>query len=429
MGKIKRRLQQIKTRLEHQDYEMAELQLSLLSEETSLAEIIDAIHANHYSQAIELIDLYLHSITTDLVEYEDTELESLRAQLKELEEVIEALSEQKSEQLFLLNEFNTKQSLATGEIVQQILQLRKEIEQEKLSQKQRKLDEAKQVFQIEKEALGALKTQRAELEEKLESLDELDFEYDEVEEALDSLNEDIRQKQKTVKEKRQTVKEEESLFEEADEQSYEEAKQEYEQFEESYQEAKEDKVAKLSDKDAGLLKKLFRKAAKLCHPDTAADEFKDQAHEIMQQLNNARDNGDIETVKEFLESLQNGTAFVLASDQLTDREQIEAKIEELVAKLEEIHHDIEQINENETWQLISSLESWDAYFKQTIEELKDYFNQLQSEYDTLLRQPEEEEVKVKNDSFTQPKPPEPEYSGAEPPKSKPAQDNYWDDEF
>ena len=132
------------------------------------------------------------------------------------------------------------------------------------------------------------------------------------------------------------------------------------------------------------MKKLFRKAAKLCHPDTAADEFKDQATELMKQLNEARSCGDIETVKSILDRLQTGTAFILSSDQLTDREQIEKKIAELVEKLDQIADEIEAVSTSETWQLINEVESWDGYFAQQVEQLEAYAVQLEEAYQALI---------------------------------------------
>lgn len=398
---------------------MAEVQLALLpADDAQIANIIESVQSQAYEEALSLIEQYLAESSTALVKFQDAELDALRLQLKELEEVIELLREQKSDQLFLLREFNTQQSLATGDIAQQILHLRKEIEAEKLRQKQLRREAAQQALEAEKSILEELKQQRAELEEQLEELDELDSEFEDIEEQLDRLNEDIRQQRKTVKEKHQEVMED-SLFEETDESTYEEAKQEYERYEKTYHEAQEDKVAQLSPEDAGLLKSLYRKAARLCHPDITAEEFKDQATEIMGQLNQAREQGDIAAVKSILVKLESGTAFMLASDQLTDKEQIKAKIHELAEKLEDINREIEAINEDETWRLITSLDSWDGYFQEVKSELEIYLQQLQQEYGTLLNPPETTPAQTESE-------PSENYSSQEDGQGS---DSYWDEEF
>jgi len=442
MRKTKQRLLQIKNSLTWQDYEMAELQLSLLAEsqERSVVSIIKAIKNQSYKEALALIESILNESSTALVEYEDTELEDLRAQLKALEQMVVALSEQKTEQLSVLNEFNTKLSLATGNIVQQILELRKNIEQEKLRLKEEKLNAAKQAVEDEKAKLEKLKNQRKKLEEQLEASDEFELDYERIKEDLDSVNEAIREQHDKVREQHKTAKELESMLDDASEDAFSEAQQEYEQFEQSYEEAKENKVAQLDEEEASLLKKLYRKAARLCHPDTVTDDLKDQATEIMQQLNQAKDQGDIETVQSILEQLENGTAFIVASEQLTDRKQIESKIAELVSKLEEINQEIEAINQDETWLIIVSLDSWDDYFEEQKRELSAYLDQLKKEYQLLLNT--ESSIDMEDDSATSFKQPEKEMTTSkgftepkfedrqEKTKANPTDDeSYWRDEF
>ncbi|GAB55805.1 hypothetical protein GPUN_1689 [Glaciecola punicea ACAM 611] len=418
VNKTQQWLLQIKTNLEQQDFEMAQRQVKLTSGGPEISDIVESIQNYAYQRAIELIDGYLADETTEIVEYQDAAIEELRAQLKELEAAIELLSEQKSEQLFLLHEFTIKQSTVMGEIFTQILHIRKDIEQEKLRQRQERYEEAKQALNDEEKRLDELKRKREMLEEQLEKLDELDFTYDEVEEAIDSLNEDIKEQQKQIKKKRKKAKQEQAIFEETSHEAYEEAKQEYEQFDESYHEAKDDKFTKLNDEDIGLLKKLYRKAVKLCHPDTVADEYKDQSHEITQKLNNARDNGDIKTVELLLEQLEKGLSFEVASDRLSDREQIESKIEQLVVKLEEISDEIEAINQNETWQLMSSIGSWDTYFEEQRIELSVYLEQLQAESEIVFNI-KYSSVNIKNTS---------DISNS-PTNSTSKTQNYWNEEF
>jgi DNA repair exonuclease SbcCD ATPase subunit len=432
MSKIPQRLLQLKSALSDQDNKMVDAVISLLDDEDpSIQPIIQQVRTQDYDNAMQLIDRYLGQSQTGLVGYQDTELEALRLQLKALEELVEELSMQKSEQLHLISEFETKQGLATGDIVQQVLRLRKEIAQEKLRQTQERRAAAKQAFEQEQARLAALKKQREELEAKLEELDAVDPEFDEIEAELDGLNADIRSQQKQVKEKRAQIEaEDEPDDEQGSEESFEQAQQEYDSYEQSYQEAKEDKVAQLNDEDAGFLKKLFRKAVKLCHPDTVADTYKEQAHEIMQQLNNARDNGDIETVRELLERLEKGSAFVVASEQLTTREQIEAKLGELISRVDEISLEVEAINESEAWQLIVNLDSWEAYYEESRNELALYLAQLEKEYDALLHPAAVEEESGEQGHLQNAKPYEPIYSSTQKVKPKQAQqDNFWDDEF
>lgn len=418
MIKTKQRLAQIKTSLEQQDFEMAQLQGTLLSDIPEVFNIIECLQKQAYQRALELIECYFETKNLEIVQYQDTEIEDLRAQLRELETAIESLSEQKSEQLFVLNEFTTKQSMATGELIQQILQIRKDIEQEKLRQEQARYQEAEQNLLDEQNKLKRLKKKRDKLKKLLEELDGCDPFYDDVEKSIDSLSEDIKKQKKRVKKNRKKTEQEDNSVKEKAEDAYKEAQKEYEQFDESYQEAMEDKVVQLTDEDANLLKSLFRKAVKLCHPDTVTDDYKKQAHDITQQLNNARDDGDIAAIKALSSQLQKGMAFRVASDSLTDMVQIENKIGQLVIKLEKLNDDIEEINRNETWQLIASIESWEVYFEEQKSELIDYLELLKAERERVFN--------PKNSYKSNSSASEVSESSI---KSKSHADEYWSEEF
>lgn len=418
MIKSKLRISQVKTSLEQKDFEMAKLQSSLLSDVPECTDIVDALKGDRFSLALQLVDEYLNHDSNQLAEYHDVELEALKSQLKALETDIETLTEQKSEQLFLLNEFTTKQSIATGEVVQQILILQTEIEEEKLKQQWLRYEQAEQALKREKDKLETLKKKRQELEEKLEFIDDTYDEYDDIEEALDDINNDIKKQQKTVKQERKNVEQEKVKSDSASDDTYKQAKQEYEQFNESFQEAKEDKVAQLSEDDKSTLKTLFRKAIKLCHPDIVADEFKAQAHELSLQLINARDNGDIQEVSRLLTQLQSGFAFSVASDQLIERDAIESKIEQLLTKLKELRDEIDALNQNETWLLLTSIDSWDEYFEQQKLELIDYLATLKEAKRRLLYERNNE-----NEPDNQ------KQQARETHEDVSLKDDYWDDEF
>ncbi|MDA3821223.1 MAG: hypothetical protein PF450_01235 [Bacteroidales bacterium] len=387
MNKTKKRLSQIQSSIEWQDYEMVQAQLALLAAESNpiVLSIVKKIENQHYLQAQEEIRAYLAPLSdSEIIVYEDKELGLLKDQLKELEQVVESIAEQRDEQLFLIQEFGTHLQLAMGPLVKAILKKQTIIAQEKLLQKQASLAAVKSAYELEKSEIENLKSQRQKLEESIASLDEFDPEFDELEDELESVNNAIREQQKKVREQRQKVKDEQDSLEDKSEEAYEEAQQEYQEYEYTYEKAKEDKVAQLDKEDVTLLKKLYRKATRLCHPDTVTDELQAQATEMMTQLNQARDQGDLNAIKALLKRLENGIAFLSASDQLTDREQIERKLEELLTKLEEISDEVELLNDSETWTLLSGLKSWDAHFEEQQAALKIYMHDLEKEYETLM---------------------------------------------
>jgi hypothetical protein len=65
-----------------------------------------------------------------------------------------------------------------------------------------------------------------------------------------------------------------------DQQKFEEAENDEKEYREQFDSEKEKEVFELNDEEKSELKKKFRRATVLCHPDKVSDEFKDAAQEI-----------------------------------------------------------------------------------------------------------------------------------------------------
>ncbi len=85
-------------------------------------------------------------------------------------------------------------------------------------------------------------------------------------------------------------------------------KQDYHQYREQQQEAqfRYARDQRLSADERSELKRLWRQASRLCHPDVVADELKEKAHQMMVQLNQARQNADLAAIRALLTQLQSG---------------------------------------------------------------------------------------------------------------------------
>jgi DNA repair exonuclease SbcCD ATPase subunit len=215
--------------------------------------------------------------------------------------------------------------------------------------------------------IDELKETLAQLEEALEQMDEEDENYDDISKAYQELQDELDKLEEELFAQKEALDEMESSFEEDGiETEYEEMKSAYEDFENEYEHIKEEFESKLSitDEDKQELKKLYKKAARLCHPDIVADELKDKAHALMQQLNDAYSKMDLVAIKEMLKSLENGISFLVASDSINDKELLKAKIDELKEKIQAIKEEIEQIQSDETYQVIQKLDDWDGYFEE-----------------------------------------------------------------
>jgi len=243
------------------------------------------------------------------IEDEDTQLQSLRLELKALEEKLQNFSSKKDEYLNAIDEFNVEYHLQLGDLIHDILLLEE------------------QIF------LNSLKEMEKNNETQTDDYSELLEEYEEFKEyfqEFNELNEDL------LKEDREELDEEEK---------------------------KE-------------LKKLFRKASKLCHPDIVYDELRGKATEIMKDLNDAYSKRDIKRVKEILLALKSGDDFKVASDTLEDKNLLKSKIVEIKEMIKEFEKELEEIKHNEAIKIMSEYTDIKVYF----DELK---KQLQEKYQDL----------------------------------------------
>ena len=164
---------------------------------------------------------------------------------------------------------------------------------------------------------------------------------------------------------------------EATQTAYEEAEKEFEEFREESEEIREEVWQELDDDDLAALKRAYRTASRLCHPDLVADDLKDKAHEMMQQLNEAYTQRDLKRVENILSALESGSGFDLASDTITDKALLKAKIEALRKKTGSLAREVDDLKNEETFEIIQGVEDWNDYF----DSIK---KQLTEEYDALV---------------------------------------------
>lgn len=333
----------------------------------------------------------------------DEELENLKKELKSLEEKLQNLAIEKTEYLKDIEEFNIQYNIHLGDIIKSILSLKKEILYKKTIKYQKIKDtyeEEIKTFDETKDTIIELKETISELEEALENIDKDDENYDEIYKAYQELQEELEnledelyfQEQKLDETKEQLENDE--LFNE-----YEDVKSAYEEFENEYEHIKDNQkdTIKLNDDEKVEIKKLYKKAARLCHPDIVSDELKEKAHEIMQTLNDAYSKKDIRKVKEILLNLEIGTSFEVSSNSIEDKEILKAKIEEFKKTIQELKNEIEEIKSDDTFVTISSLDDWDEYFEELKNELKAEQEKMEIEAQEIL----EEKNKIENSDLRQ----------------------------
>jgi len=364
MNQILKRLELIKTAISIDDEEIVELQVMKLKKietDNVVTNILVKLENLDYGSAVLDIEDYL-SRYRGVVLYEDKEVQGLKLELKALEKKLQSLSEQKNEYLNDIDEFNRLYHLKLGSLIQNILKLKQAILQKEIENRNRRYKEEKSLHVETKDVISEVEKKIEELEEFLKDIDKDDESYEEINQAHEELKENLKELEDELKKQEETIEE---LEDEIENKEYEEAKADYEEFSDEYEHIKQDStdICTISEDEKIKLKKLFRKASRLCHPDIVVDELKAQAHKIMQMLNSAYSRKDLKKVKKILKNLKKGIAFDVASDKIDDKKILRAKIKELRAKIKNVDKEIVIIKQDDTFETISQLDDWDEYFK------------------------------------------------------------------
>jgi hypothetical protein len=257
---------------------------------SDIQEIINDVKKQELAEAINKIEKFI-SKNIQLSIWTDPEIVALKLEIKNLENQLNAYSNEKIELEKLLSEFQHRHTIELGSIILEILKLRK-----------------------------------------------------------------IKFKEDKAK--------------------YEEAENDERQYHEQVEIEKKKKIFELTDEQKIELKKKFRKATHLCHPDKVSDEFKDVAQKIFIELKNAYDSNDINKVTEILEDLEKGNYLKSRSETVSEKELLKSAIAKLRIQIKTLESEIISIKESDTFKTISTIDNWDDYFKTTKEKLQRELDEL-----------------------------------------------------
>ena len=410
MHQLLKRLELIKTSIAIEDEEIIELQVMKIKKmniDADIKNILLLLENNDFSNATVEIENYIARFS-GVVVYEDKELAGLRLELKKLEAKLQELSGERNEYLNDIKEFNTQYHLHLGSLIKKILKLKEEILYTSIKAKKDAFEDVKKVYEDEKEEYEDLKSKKSAKEDELSEIDEFDDSYDALYEEIQELKEELNQKEKILNEKRkETKKAKEELEEDEVTQEYEDVKNDSEEFSREYEEIQKEDRFEISDEEKKELKQLYRKASKLCHPDIVVDALKEQAHEIMLELNDAYSKKDITKVREILYSLESGNSFDISSDSIDDKELLKSKIIDIRETLDVTEQEIEEIKEEEAFSILQEYDDLEDYFSNQEELLESEYEKLKSNLNNLNHKPKNKQLLDDEESV----------------------DDYWNDEF
>jgi hypothetical protein len=296
IGKIIKRLEILKNQIILEDLEELKKQTAKLSEYTfnkDLSDIISDIQVEEFASAITKIQNFINQ-NQQLAIWDDPEIAALRFEVKILENQLNGYENEKIELEKLLSDFHYRHTQELGDIILEILKLRK-----------------------------------------------------------------IKYKD--------------------DKERFKEAEEDHRQYDQQIKEEKEKPKYELTDEEKTELKKKFRKASFLCHPDKVDDEFKVAAEKIFVELKAAYEANDLKKVTEILNNLEKGKFFKLMSDTISEKEKLLSAISVLRMKIKTLEDDIIVIKQSETYKTIINIADWDFYFKKTKDLLEQELQELKLE--------------------------------------------------
>ena len=155
-----------------------------------------------------------------------------------------------------------------------------------------------------------------------------------------------------------------------------EAEKDYNDYKEQFENEKNKHQFELTAEEKAELKKNFRKATTLCHPDKVSDEHKAAAQQQFIELKKAYDEQDIERVNQILRELQTNPSFGSQADTVTEKEKLKTALVKLKRKLQELEKQIIELKESETFTTINAIQNWDTYFAETKTQLEEELQNL-----------------------------------------------------
>jgi hypothetical protein len=267
--------------------------LSQSSDHTDVKNIIFSIQSKEFSRAIALIDSFINT-HHQLSVWIDPEIAALQTEIEFLENRVISLDNEKTDMERILVDFQRRYILELGDIILQLLSLRK-----------------------------------------------LKFREDE--------------------------------------QKFNEAEQDEKEYREQLDLEKGKDVFVLSAEQEAELKKKFRKAVILCHPDKFANESTDmqqEAEAVSKELIEACDRKDLNRVAEILANLEKGFLKTQGGTATTDKVKLQATINRLKIKCRQLELLIQQIGQSENYKRITEIDNWDSYFIKLKEQLNAELNTL-----------------------------------------------------
>ncbi|EHM2229982.1 DnaJ family molecular chaperone [Salmonella bongori] len=380
MKKIIKRLEIIKSAIELEDEEIIRQQLIHLKNEPQdavITTIVQAIEARRFSDAMQNISAWLQAQRA-LSTWQDPSVAASKLELKALEAQLRDLIDKRNARVQILDDFNDLYHLRLGPLMSRILELRQQLAVSMQRKQEAELKRREKDYQSSLQYISRAVDQLATLKQQWVVLNTASREAVGFRQRIQQQTELITALLAEIRELEESFSHQNNS---ASRQAQENAEQEYHQYREQQQEAqfRYARDQRLSADERSELKRLWRQASRLCHPDVVADELKEKAHQMMVQLNKARQNADLVTIRTLLTQLQSGLEPMMASDRLNNLEHLRNKIRQLRTQIDALLKEITQLETENAWRLASSVTDKEAYFSEQERALTEIRNSLEAQ--------------------------------------------------
>jgi hypothetical protein len=137
---------------------------------------------------------------------------------------------------------------------------------------------------------------------------------------------------------------------------------EYQSYKENLDSSQYESSPTLTADEQAEIKKAFRLASKLCHPDIASPSDKEKANEIFVRLQHAYERNDLKSVLEILRNLQNNGLDIDTDVSYLDETNFNQVIDTLKSEIYSIRNEIKKLQASETYKVACSTKDIDSYF-------------------------------------------------------------------
>jgi hypothetical protein len=377
MVELLKQLEIIKNSIAIEDYKTISLQVQELPEPNKdkyIKDILLKLKQLDYLVASDLISKYLkiNYKNSNIILYNDKELEVLKLEFKNLELITENLKDEKTKYINDIKDYKNQYNIYLGDLIKKVLGLKKEILNQKTIKQNEYIKKYEEQIELVKETsenINNIEIISNNINTAINKIDKNTKNYNILIDMYKEISDELKELKKESFSYKEDLNEIQKNIE--DNLVFKEAKTDFNEFKTEYENIKElgEEKFNISEDQNKELKKIWKKACKLCHPDIVENDLIEKAHDIMQILNEAYSRKDIELVKKIFKGLENGTSFTTVNYKTKDKNLIKAKIKEYQEIKLEIETDIKRIKLNKTFLTIKNIDDWNKYFEKIKKEL------------------------------------------------------------